>query len=249
MRLLVVDDEPTSRSTILQLCDEDADVRVVGEAGSGAAAIRCAENVYPDVLLLEVCLPDMSGFEVLRAVRNEEGPVAIFVATQTDHAAAAFEAGAVDYLVKPVSPGRFARSLGRARARLQWHSSPPGANDPTARAGLLIGEKDRRFYPLRPADIEYIESEGNYVTFRSANADYLSRDSLKRLTSVLAAAGFVRIERSLMLNLRAIAFAEPAGHGTFAFTLESGTVLQSSATYRDDILRILPLVRAGHKTA
>jgi DNA-binding LytR/AlgR family response regulator len=107
----------------------------------------------------------------------------------------------------------------------------------------LIGEKERRLYPLEPKSIHYVESDGNYVTYRTATAEYLSRDSIKRLAALLATAGFVRIERSLLLNVHAVAFAVPAGHGSFAFTLTSGTVLQSSATYRDNILRMLPFVR------
>lgn len=106
---------------------------------------------------------------------------------------------------------------------------------------LLVGERQHRFYPLDPKKIDYIEADGNYVTIRTGNVEYISRDSIKRLATELAELGFVRIERSLLMNTRAVLYAEMAGHGAFAFTLTSGACLHSSATYRDEILRVLPL--------
>jgi two-component system LytT family response regulator len=106
---------------------------------------------------------------------------------------------------------------------------------------LLVGEREHRLYPLNPEKIDYIEADGNYVSIRSANVAYIRRDSIKRLAGELAHFGFVRIERSLLVNVRAVLYAETVGRGRFAFTLASGACLQSSATYRDGILRALPL--------
>jgi two-component system LytT family response regulator len=108
------------------------------------------------------------------------------------------------------------------------------------RPKILVGERQHRLYPLDIEKIDYIQADGNYVTIRAGNAEYISRDSIKRLTADLAAFGFVRIDRSILLNIRAVEFAEPVGHGTLAFTLSSGTCLHSSKTYRDAILSILP---------
>jgi two-component system LytT family response regulator len=105
----------------------------------------------------------------------------------------------------------------------------------------LVGERQRRLYPLDPKSIDYIEADGNYVTLRAGNVEYLSRDSLKRLSMQLADIGFVRIGRSLLVNAAAVSYAEVAGHGTFALTLNSGVCLHSSAAYRNSILRIIPL--------
>jgi len=104
-----------------------------------------------------------------------------------------------------------------------------------------VGERLRRLYPLDPRSIDYIEADGNYVTLRSGKVEYLSRDSIKRLSLQLAELGFVRIARSLLVNAGAVSYAELAGHGTFALTLTSGVCLHSSAAYRDSILRIIPL--------
>jgi two-component system, LytTR family, response regulator len=116
---------------------------------------------------------------------------------------------------------------------------------------LLVGERERRLYPLDPQKIDYIESDGNYVSIRSGNAAYISRDTIKRLADELAPLGFIRIERSLLVNIRAVLYAETVGRGRFAFTLSSGACLQSSSSYREAILQALPLApsmsrRAAH---
>jgi hypothetical protein len=108
---------------------------------------------------------------------------------------------------------------------------------------MLIGERGRRLYPLSPADIEYVQSDGNYVKYVSAGAEYVARELMKDLNEWLRPWGFLRIERSLLLNLRAVDYIEPLGHGTFTFTLDSKTSLHSGRTYRAAILEALPLRR------
>jgi two-component system LytT family response regulator len=106
---------------------------------------------------------------------------------------------------------------------------------------LLVGERERRLYPLDPEKVDYIESDGNYVSIRSGNTTYISRDSIKRLAGELASHGFIRIERSLLVNIRAVLYAQAVGRGRFAFTLASGACVQSSSSYRGAILEALPL--------
>ncbi|HEY0800266.1 MAG TPA: LytTR family DNA-binding domain-containing protein [Steroidobacteraceae bacterium] len=120
----------------------------------------------------------------------------------------------------------------------QEHSAPPAIA-----LKLVIGERERRLYPLSAETIDYIESDGNYVTIRAGNSKYISRDTIKRLSAELAEVGFVRIERSLLVNIRAVLHVESVGRGTFAFTLSSGSCLHSSASYRDAILGVLPMRR------
>ena len=256
MKLLIVDDEPLARSALIQLCEWSNDVQVVGEAASGGAAIVAAEKLHPDVMLLDVELPDMTGFEVLRVARSERRPLGIMVTAHTDYAVSAYEAGALDYLVKPVTADRFAQSMERARqycnrkvVSASTRSSPDAqpAHEagglPGTLAKLIIGEREHRFYPLNPESIDYIESDGNYVTIRTGNSKYISRDSIKRLSAELADLGFLRIERSLLVNIRAVVHLEAVGRGAFAFTLSSGSSLHSSPSYRDAILRVLPVRR------
>jgi two-component system, LytTR family, response regulator len=245
MTLLIVDGEPSVRSELAQLCLRTTDVHVVGEAESGGEAIDAAESLSPDVMLIDVALPDMSGFDVLRGAGNSRA-LGIMISHRPDFAARAMAEGAVDYLLKPVGAERFEHAIGRVRQR---HILEQAAQARLARGMLellgkrpkiLVGERQHRLYPLNVEKIDYIEADGNYVTIRAGNAEYISRDTIKRLTADLAAFGFVRIDRSILLNIRAVEFAEPVGHGTLAFTLSSGTCLHSSKTYRGAILSILP---------
>ena len=114
---------------------------------------------------------------------------------------------------------------------------------------LLVGERERRLYPLDPEKVDYIESDGNYVSIRSGNAAYISRDTIKRLAAELAHLGFIRIERSLLVNIRAVVYAEAAGRGRFTFTLCCGACLQSGASYRDAILQTLPLTSSSSRAS
>jgi two-component system LytT family response regulator len=253
LKFLVVDHEAPVRSSLIRLCERSADVEVIGEAESGGAAIDAALKEAPDVMLLGVELPDMTGFDVLRAMPTETRPLGIMLTTCAEYAVTAFAEGALDYLIKPVSADRFDEALRRARQRFERHMAclEPSQDARESRAlrdmsrssgpRLIVGERQHRLYPLDPTRIDYIEADGNYVTIRTGNVEYISRDSIKRLATELADLGFVRIERSLLLNTRAVLYAETAGHGAFAFTLTSGACLHSSATYRDVILRVLPL--------
>ena len=246
LTLLIVDEEPLVRSEFAQLCRRVADLHVVGEAESGGAAIDAAENLSPDVMLIDVTLPDMSGFEVLRGAGNLSRSLGIMTSQQPDFAERAIAEGAVDYLVKPVSADRFAHAIERVRQRYVLEEAAQAQLTRGIlgllgrRPKLLVGERQHRLYPLDIEKIDYIEADGNYVTIRAGNAEYISRDSIKRLSADLAAFGFVRIDRSILLNIRAVHFAEPVGHGTLAFTLTSGACLHSSKTYRETILRVLP---------
>jgi two-component system, LytTR family, response regulator len=174
----------------------------------------------------------------------------IMVSTCADHAIEAFAEGAIDYLVTLVTAERF--DLAMARARRRFNDAFPGDEHFTLKSSergrtgpvsprFLVGERQRRLYPLDPKSIDYIEADGNYVTLRAGKVEYLSRDSIKRLSIQLAELGFIRIERSLLVNAAAVSYAEVAGHGTFALKLSSGVCLHSSAAHRDSILRIIPL--------
>jgi two-component system LytT family response regulator len=245
MTLLIVDKEPLVRSELAQLCLRVTDLHVVGEAESGSAAIDAAKCLSPDVMLIDVALPDMSGFDVLRGAGNLR-PLGIMTSHQPDFAERAIAEGAVDYLIKPVRADYFEHAIGRVRQRYILEEAAQAQltrgilGHLGRRPKILVGERQHRLYPLDIEKIDYIEADGNYVTIRTGNAEYISRDSIKRLTADLAAFGFVRIDRSILLNIRAVEFAEPVGHGTLAFTLSSGTCLHSSKTYRDAILSILP---------
>jgi two-component system LytT family response regulator len=239
MNLLIVDDEPAARAGLIRLCERAQDMRVIGEAGTGAKAIEAADALRPDLMLLDADLPDMSGFDVLRALRRRHQRRTILVTANAQDASGAFAAGALDILMKPVNETALSVSILRARAGSAPHPHVGGAGRPL----LLIGEREQRLYPLDPFEIDYVESAGNYVTYHLAGVSYIARESIKHLDDILAPAGFVRIERSLLLNVRAIAYAQMVGHGSFEFTLVSGARLRSGHVYRETILAALPLPR------
>ena len=253
MRVMIVDDEPLARSILVRLCRSADDVDVIGEADSGAGALHAIRGHHPDLVLLDTELPDMTGFDVLRSLRGDDAPVAIVVSAHPEHALRAFDAGALDYLTKPVKAERFHEALRRARDRCEpltngvahsslqtaWRASAPAGA--AGRPRVLVGERERRLYLLDPDKVDYIESYGNYVRIWAGPESYISRDRVKELAVRLAPAGFVRIERSRLVNVRAIAYIERLGHGMYSFTLTNGTCLESTPTYRAEILQgVLP---------
>jgi two-component system LytT family response regulator len=249
LRVMIVDGEPLARSLLIRLCDSIEDVEVVAQSDTGAAAIHAVRAQQPDLMLLDVELPDMSGFELLRAIDGSGMPSTIVVSANASHALSAFEAGAIDYLVKPVRVERFQEALRRARSlyeRTPVHPAPRllqtawAVNEPRespARPRLLAAERERRLYLLDPEKVDYIESYGNYVRIWSASTSYISRDCVKELARLLAADGFVRVQRSRLINLRAVSYIERPGHGVFVFTLSCGARVESTPTYRTEILR------------
>jgi len=250
MRVLIVDGEPLARSVLMGLCRATEGLDIVSQEDSGAAALRAIHIHQPDLMLLDAILPDMSGFELLHSVRGQPVPMPIIVTAQPQYALRAFDAQVLDYLIKPVRIERFQEAIRRARARVEdndtagrvplpsaWEAGSAGARH------LLAAERERRLYLLTPHKIDYIESYGNYVKVWSGAVAYISRDRIKDLATRLAAAGFVRIERSLLLNLHCVSYIERLSHGMFAFTLNTGTRLESTPTFRAEILR------AVHPTA
>jgi two-component system LytT family response regulator len=245
MRVVIVDDEPLARSRLVDLCQEQVDLQVVAEAASGAAAIAAIKAHRPDLVLLDVELQDMSGFDVLRSLESRDGPLAIMVTAHPEHAMRAFESDAVHYLAKPVDGHRLGNAIVRARTRMLLDR----AGTPTNVDGSLrqiTGEKAHRLYFIDVETIDYVESDANYVTLHVGNERYLARNTLKHLAGALASLGFVRIERSVLLNLRRVAFAERLDRGAFVFSLRNGQRLVSSSTYRKGILEE---IRRGQSAA
>jgi len=235
MRTLIVDDEPLACARLTRMCRQRPELQVVAEAGSGAAAIAAIRAHHPDLVLLDVELQDMTGFDVLRALDIDQDPVAIMVTAHPEYALQAFATEAVDFLTKPVDAERFASAIARARRRITAgdREHPPRLAAPQSR---LVGERAHRLYFLDVPTIDYIESDGNYVIIHSGEDRYISRNTLKYLGAALASAGFLRIEKSLLINVRRVAYAERIGQGEFAFTLRSGQRLVSSRSYRRAII-------------
>jgi two-component system LytT family response regulator len=247
MRVLIVDDNPDERAALARLCQERGNFGDLTIADSGLEALRLIRASRPDMMLLDCELSDMTGFDVLRSLRREERPLPIMVADDGRHAVEALELAAIDYLTRPVSVERFDACLQRVRTRsgqlgpeilathlgagAQTEARYPAAS-PLGIGDRLVGERTGRFYFLAPSDVDYIAADSNYMYLQIGNDRYINRDSLKRLAPLLEPLGFVRISRSILLNLRRVAYAEREGRGVLAFTLNSGVRLVSSAGYR-----------------
>jgi two-component system LytT family response regulator len=256
MRVLLVDHEPEARAQFAALCSRtENSAQIIGTVPLGAAAFQAADALRPDMVLLAARLPDMHGLHVLRSLRDQHRRRAVLITDNAAERTDALSAGALDYLMKPVTAEAFNTVLIRARgrsfvrkrvpARSQTLFSPAflQADGPHIRPLLFFAERERRLYPLNPSDIDYVESDGNYVKYHAGKAEYVARESIKRLDAILCRGGFLRIEKSLLLNIKAIAFVESAARGCYAFTLKCGARLQSGAAYREVILQTLPLRR------
>jgi two-component system LytT family response regulator len=253
--LLLVEPNPLERAHLVDLCAHTGGAaQVIAEVSVGSEAFRATEALRPDVIVVASTLSDMTGLEAVRALRDRYRRRAILVIASPQERPDALAAGVLDYLMRPIEAGDFETSLLRARGRFGARKQAPrpaaSSYSVSLRSGLecdrpfiLIAEREQRLYPVQPRRIDYVESAGNYVKFHVDKFEYIARESIKRLEIVLARAGFVRIERKLLLNILAISYVETVGHGAFAFTLNNGVCLHSGPAYRETILRALPLRR------
>jgi two-component system, LytTR family, response regulator len=259
-RLLIVEDQPADRAAFVRICKAQGIFEDLETADSGAAALAAIRESQPDVVLINCELSDMTGFDVLRELSSDERPPSILVAQDERYAIQAIESAAVDYLTKPVNAARFEVAVGRARERVA--SRMAGALRQDIMAAVrgasfrsdtasplfrrLVGEKAHRLHFLPIETVDFIESDGNYVTIHVGDQKYTSRDSVKRLAGDLKHLGFERIRRDTLINLGRVAFAERLGQAALAFTLCSGTRLVSRSGYRLRLAASLRGAPAGH---
>ncbi len=202
IRTLIVDDEPLARVALQTLLASEERLELVGEADCGDAAVEAVRRARPQLLLLDVSLPDMDGFEVLRRLGDEAPPHTIFVTAHGDHALRAFDVDAIDYLMKPVSRKRLAVALDRAHERLATSAAAESIEDRGEGAGpsrLAVRTAGRmRYVPTE--SIDWIEAADYCVRLHAAGTRYLIRRSMKSLERLLSGRGFVRVHRSAIVN-------------------------------------------------
>jgi two-component system LytT family response regulator len=237
LRVLIVDDEPPARRRLRALLDADPEVTVVGECGDGAAAVAELGRGECDLVFLDVQMPGLDGLEVVRAVGPERMPAVVFVTAHADHALPAFDARAVDYLLKPFDRERFEQALGRAKElvrgrRLLAAAGPAPVQPPAAR---LLLRAQGRLYFLRADEIDWVEAAGNYLRLHAGGKAHLLRATLAGLEARLDPARFVRIHRSALVNLDRVAEMQPLFHGDYEVLLRDGTRLTLSRAYRANL--------------
>jgi len=227
VRAVIVDDEPLARARLRRLLGAHADVEVVAECGDGRAAIETVRSRRPELLFLDIHMPELDGFAVLAALVDPAAAL-VFVTAYERHAARAFDADAVDYLVKPFDAARLARALERVRNR---EPAVAPASLPV-RLPVRTGE---RIELLDVDAIDYLVADGNYIAIHAGGREHLVRETLSAMARRLDPAQFVRIHRSRIVRLDRIHAIEPLFHGEYRLTLHDGTHLTSARGYRDSL--------------
>ena len=240
--VLVADDERPARRRLLDLLSQEVGIASVWEATDGQMTVDLIRSHQPDLLFLDVKMPELDGLGVIDTVGIAAMPLTIFVTAYDEHAIRAFEANALDYLLKPYSDERFRSAMSRARARLDERGlrefaervkqmlSPEAVNDPPLDRIVVKGRGTTRF--LDVTEVECIEAAGMYVVLHSGGKELMHRSSLTEMEAKLDPRHFIRIHRSAIVNLARVAHLEPMTHGEFEVVLKSGKRVRLSRTYR-----------------
>jgi two-component system LytT family response regulator len=242
VRVLVVDDEAPARQRLTDLLRQDPHVTAVLEAGDGLAAVTMIERERPDLVFLDVQMPELDGLGVIDAVGPAKMPLTVFVTAYDQHAMRAFEFNALDYLLKPFSDERMEATLARARARLtelqagEFGQSVLRMLSTTPRSGryldrLVLKTTDATHF-VQVLEIDWIEAAGVYVNLHVGGRVLLYRAALNQLAESLDPLHFIRVHRSAVINIDSIVRLEPASHGEFDVILKNGGQTRVSRTYR-----------------
>jgi two-component system LytT family response regulator len=241
IRTLIVDDEPVARTRLLALLVRELDLNVIGECASGSAAVAAIEDMAPDLVFLDVQMPELNGLEVARAVRPERLPVVIFVTAYDEYALRAFEVHAADYLLKPFSPERLKLAVTHARntiierrARtLNERLLTLLPDKHTAHRGRILIKSNGRIYFVRTVDIDWCEAAGNYIRLHVGREQHLLRDTMTHFEVDLDPRRFVRIHRSTIVNIDRIRELRALFNGDYDVVLQDGTELTLSRGHRE----------------
>jgi len=225
IRVLVVDDEPLARRNLMVLLRRDPDVGRVDECGSGAAAIAAIRTARPDLLFLDVQMPECDGFDVIEMLGGDVPRVVVFVTAHDEYALRAFDVGALDYLLKPFDDGRFQRALLRAKEKLAQRERRP----PSARRLVVKSAGEVSFVGV--AEIDWVEAADYYACLHVGNRTHLVRRTLSELERDLAD-NFCRIHRSVIVNLERVRGLELKDNGEYDVMLKSGIRLRLSRRFR-----------------
>jgi len=243
IQALIADDEPFARRYVRQLLSADVEIEICGECANGIAVVEAVQKHKPDLLLLDVQMPEMDGFAALAALGDEAPPLVVFVTAYDQYALKAFEAFALDYLLKPFDEERFARTLGRVKAQWRGQTHAATAERTQALAHHISAERPElqrllvktggRVLFLHFAEIEWIVAEDNYARIHTRDGDYLTRETLSRLETRLPPTEFIRIHRSTIVNRECVRELQPLPHGEQRVLLLNGVELTVSRRYRE----------------
>ena len=227
MRAMIVDDEPLARDGLRMLLAEHSDIELVGEAGNGSEALAMVEQVHPDLMLVDVQMPGMTGLELAAALPRDCAPTIVFVTAHDDFALQAFDVHALDYILKPIDDQRFAQAI--RRARLQ-HELGGRLREPERPTRLAIRDGDSTvFLPID--DIDWVEAADYYVEIHAGERSFLMRETMQRLQAQLDER-FVRIHRSRLVNRDRIRSLRTESRGEMVVVTTSGVSLKVARSCR-----------------
>lgn len=263
VRVLVVDDEPLARQRIRRLLQAEPDVEVIGEASTGREAVQCIAELQPDIVCLDVQMPELDGFGVLRELGDGPVPLVLFVTAYDEHALRAFDVHAVDYVLKPVDADRFRTAFQRARTQMNQSSAanrlgellatvrrvsggattnghanvapPPAPGAPSSFSSRILVKHDGRMFFVKVGDIDWIEADRNYVRLHVGKESHTIRERISHLEESLDPRLFARIHRSTIVNLNRVREMQQWFSGDYVVILEDGTRLRLSRHYRDRV--------------
>jgi two-component system LytT family response regulator len=240
---LIVDDEPLARERIRSLLQEEPDIEIAGECENGMQAVAALKKGMLDLLFLDVQMPGLDGFGVLRALGDLPLPQVVFVTAYDKHALHAFEVQALDYLLKPFKPGRFKQTLQRARENMLVRRPGMIAKDLLALLSRSEGPRDYQTrIPIRDGEkvifvkagaVAYVESAGNYVVLHVGKENLVLRETLTALETKLDPKQFIRISRSALVNVEHIRALQPLFKGEHAVLLQDGKQLTMTRGFRE----------------
>ncbi len=243
LHAIIAEDEPLARERVRGLLAQEADVEVVAECATGAHALKAIQEHRPDLLFLDVQMPRLNGFEVLEALGPKQVPIVIFTTAHDEHAIRAFEVNALDYLLKPFTEARFKLAVQRAREQLVKRASLQA--DPQLLAllnhvraaapggGRILVRSPDRIVFLKPDEIDHVEAAGNYVVLHAGKETHIVRETTAAMEARLAGAGFMRISRSLIVNLTRIREVHPIAPGQYSVLLKNGTRLDMTCSMNE----------------
>ncbi|MDQ3346416.1 MAG: LytTR family DNA-binding domain-containing protein [Acidobacteriota bacterium] len=245
IRTLVVDDEPLARERLTGLLFNEPDIDIVGQCRDGEEAVTSIVDLSPDLVFLDVQMPQMGGFDVIEAVGNERMPLVIFVTAYDQHALKAFQVRALDYILKPFDRERFSEALQRARKQIERDETGDLGRRLLAlvkdlrkdqpRSERLVVKAGGRLFFLRADEIDWIEAAGNYVRLHVGNTSHLLRETMNAIEGRLDPEKFFRIHRSRIVNMERIQELQPWLNGEYSVLLRTGTRLTLSRGYREKL--------------
>jgi len=266
IKVLIVDDEMLARKRIRSLLGEHADIKIVGECVNGREAINAMHTLTPDLVFLDIQMPEMDGFQVIEEVGVERMAVTVFVTAYDKHALRAFEAHALDYLLKPFDHDRFDTALQRAKTFVRQQklgeineslfavlknlkpksNELPSVTDKAANEepiDRVVIKSGGRIYFLKVEEIDWVEGTGDYLSLHAGSQTHLIRETMRKFHAKLDSKKFLRIHRSTIVNIERIKDIQSVFKGEYIVTLTSGTRLNSSRGYRHQLQALLDQAR------